>query len=68
MKWHKLICVVTTEPNITYLKHYTGMTDNQELHHEYFISDDNNEIKNVNKKFFKKIDKYREEQINKIIE
>jgi len=68
MKWHKLICVVTTEPNITYLKHYSGMTDNQELHPEYFIRDDNDEVISVNKIFFKKIDEYRQEQIDKIIE
>ena len=68
MKWHKIICVVTTEKNITYLKKYSGMTDNQELHHEYFIRNDNNEIERYDKKMFKKIEEYREEQINKIIE
>lgn len=68
MKWIKIICVVTTEPNLTYLKQYSGMTDNQELHHEYIIRNDNNEITLFNKSYFKKIDEYREQQINKIIE
>ncbi len=55
-------------PLITYGKKYLGMIDDKESHSEYIIKNDEGNIKQYNKTYFKKIEDHREDQINKLFQ